>query len=105
MVAAQKAQIDDDTVPIANGRHWLVVLKAWSKRVETDFNDQNPESAPADASLAQQVAGIGNCFESLSRRFGSLEAAVASRASDWAAIETLTKQVELERQQAVLEKQ
>ena len=103
MVAAQKAQIDDDTGSIANGRRWLVVLKGWSKRVETDFNDRNPESALADASLTQQVAGIGNCFESLSHRFGSLEVTVVSRASNWAAIKTLTQQVELERQQAVLE--
>ena len=97
MVAAQKAQIDDDTGSIANGRRWLVVLKGWSKRVETDFNDRNPESATTDASLAQQVAGIGNCFESLSHRFGSLEVTVVSRASNWAAIKTLTQQVELER--------
>lgn len=96
MVAAQKAKIDDTAVAAAPGPRWHVVLKDWSRRIQSNFEDQNPECVSEDASLTQQVISIGRSMESFGRRMGKIENMMAARETDTATIDLLSENNQLQ---------
>jgi hypothetical protein len=52
--AAQRAAINDETVPEKDGvfTHWHLVLREWSKKILDDFHSCNPLEASNNSSLS-----------------------------------------------------
>lgn len=96
MQAAQKAQIEDDSVEAGPGPRWNVVMKEWSIRIQKDFEARNPERASDDASLAKQVVSLENMMECFGTRMHNVENVLMARQkTDGTTIDLLTQENQL----------
>jgi hypothetical protein len=85
--AAQRAAINDETVPEKNGvfTRWHVVLQEWSKKILDDFHSCNPLEASNNSSLSDRV--VASQVQALSRRVELLGARIQNRHEDRTAVE------------------
>lgn len=96
MKAAHEAEIDDDAVPLAaKGPRWHAVLKYWSKTVQDDFDNKNPERVSTNSSTSQQLVSLGNIIGSFDKRLGAIEKAMTTNLT---AIQLLTQNNELQKE-------
>ena len=79
--AAQSAKIDDPSVPEEPGPRWPTVLKHWSKTLSLKFKERNPDIMMDEASVAQQMVGLGKSVELLSRKVDRIETGVVERSA------------------------
>ncbi len=84
--AAQRAAINDETVPGKDGvfTRWHVVLQEWSKKILDDFHSCNPLEAANNTSLSDQV--VASQVQALSRRVELLDARIQNRHDDRTAV-------------------
>jgi hypothetical protein len=96
MQAAQRAQIEDDSVEAGPGPCWNAVLKEWSIRIQKDFEARNPEHASDDASLAKQVVSLENMMECFGTRMHNVKnVLMACQKTDGTTIDLLSQDNQL----------
>jgi hypothetical protein len=85
--AAQRAAINDETVPEKDGvfTRWHVVLQEWSKKILDDFHSRNSLEASNNSSLSDQV--VASQVQALSGRVELMDARIQNRHEDWIAVE------------------
>jgi hypothetical protein len=84
--AAQRAAINDETVPEKDGvfTGWHVVLREWSKKILDDFHSRDPLEASNNSSLSDQV--VASPVQALSRMVELLDARIQNRHEDRTAV-------------------
>ena len=99
--AANKASIDDPSVPEGVGQRWHVVLMEWARRIEADFQAKNVETPPPSkkASTDSQIAYLTSRVEQTDKTVEELKHMVTKLLPVGDALETMATSYEMLQQQ------